>query len=89
MRQQQQHRQLPALSDRRLRRLRLRIPLEILAVRADVPMASLSRFERGEGTLTPAQFQRVEAAMTALEASQHDSGGSDAGTALSSPQKIV
>jgi hypothetical protein len=63
----QKHRRLPPLTDFRLRRLRARLPLDVLAVSADVPSASLSRFERGEHDLTAEQRQRLEDALTEAE----------------------
>lgn len=63
MRQQKQDRRLPPLSDYRIRRLRARIPLDVLAVRAGIPSASLSRFERDEHPLTEAQLHRLEKAL--------------------------
>lgn len=60
-------RQLPPLSDHRLRRLRARVPLDVLAVRAGIPPASLSRFERGEHPLAGEQLARLEAELEAHE----------------------
>jgi hypothetical protein len=69
MEQQQHLRRLPALTEYRLRRLRVRLPLEILAAQAGIPSASLSRFERGAGSLTPEQSARLEAALAQSERS--------------------
>jgi transcriptional regulator with XRE-family HTH domain len=60
MGKQKHDRQLPPLSKHRVRRLRARIPLEVLAVEAGIPSASLSRFERGEHQLLPDQLARLE-----------------------------
>jgi transcriptional regulator with XRE-family HTH domain len=60
---QQKHRLLPPLSDHRIRRLKARLPLDVLAVRAGIPSASLSRFERGEHPLAEAQLARLEQAL--------------------------
>jgi len=60
-------RRLPVLTTYRLRRLRVRIPLDVLAVRARIPSASLSRFERGEHPLTEVQLARLERALAEVE----------------------
>jgi hypothetical protein len=67
MQQQQPLRRLPPLTDHRLRRLRARLPLEVLAVRACIPTATLSRFERGAASLTPDQLSRLDATLRAIE----------------------
>lgn len=64
---QKHDRRLPPLTDHRLRRLRARIPLDVLAVRASIPSASLSRFERGEHPLTEVQLARLERALAEAE----------------------
>jgi hypothetical protein len=63
-------RRLPPLSDHRLRRLRARLPLDVLAVRAGLPTASLSRFERGQGRLSDEQLARLESTLRANEGSR-------------------
>jgi hypothetical protein len=63
----QKHRRLPPLSDHRVRRLRARIPLDVLAVQAGIPSASLSRFERGEHPLAEDQLGRLEKALREVE----------------------
>lgn len=67
MKGQQQPRRLPPLSAARVRRLQARIPLEILAAQAGVPLASLSRHERNEKALPPDALRRVEEALLHLE----------------------
>jgi transcriptional regulator with XRE-family HTH domain len=57
------HRRLPPLTDFRIRRLKARLPLDVLAVQSGVPSASLSRFERGEHSLSQAQLTRLEKAL--------------------------
>lgn len=68
MPKQKHDRQLPPLTDYRIRRLRARIPLDVLAVTAGIPTASLSRFERGEHPLTDDQQVRLEQALREAEA---------------------
>jgi hypothetical protein len=65
-------RRLPPLTDYRIRRLRARIPLDVLAVSAGIPTASLSRFERGEHALTTEQLGLLEAVLAQIE---HAAGG--------------
>ncbi len=64
MRQQQHDRRLPPANDYRIQRIRARVPLEVLAVRAGIPSASLSRFERGERDLSPEQLARLDDALS-------------------------
>ena len=61
------HRRLPPLTDFRIRRLRARLPLDVLAVQSGVPSASLSRFERGEHQLTGPQLACLERALAEAE----------------------
>jgi transcriptional regulator with XRE-family HTH domain len=71
MKEQKHHhqdRQLPPLSEYRLRRLRARLPLDVLAVRAGIPFSSLSRFERGEHALSPEQLSCLEETLRKAEA---------------------
>jgi hypothetical protein len=58
---------LPPLTDYRVRRLRARVPLDVLAVTAHIPSATLSRFERGEYPLSEAQLARLEKALAGVE----------------------
>jgi hypothetical protein len=67
MRKQKHDRRLPPLGKHRIRRLRARVPLEVLAVKAQIPSASLSRFERGEHTLAPDQLDRLERALSDVD----------------------
>lgn len=73
MEQLQHLRRLPALTEFRLRRLRVRLPLELLAAQADIPSASLSRFERGEHPLAERQLARLEAALAKAELAEEPS----------------
>jgi hypothetical protein len=61
-------RTLPELTEYRLRRLRLRIPLDVLAVRAGIPAANLSRFERNEKLLPPDQLASLDSTLREAEA---------------------
>lgn len=56
-----QNRRLPPLTEHRLRRLRVRLPLDVTAFAAGIPFARLSRFELGKEHLSPAQLARLEA----------------------------
>lgn len=69
IRKQKHLRRLPELTDYRIRRLRARLPLEVLAVRAGLPTATLSRFERGEHNMTAEQLSRLESALGEAEQS--------------------
>lgn len=64
-------RRLPPLSELRLRRLRARLPLEILARDANVPFSTIARAEREEKDLSPDQRERVERVLAELE---HETG---------------
>jgi len=61
---------LPPLSEFRLRRLRLQVPLDVLAVEAGLPSASLSRFERNEHPLSDEQRERLEKTLARMESSR-------------------
>lgn len=65
---QETDRRLPELRDFRLRRLRARLPLEVLAVKAGIPGATLSRFERGLYSLDDERLRRLESALHEAEA---------------------
>jgi len=67
MPKQKHDRRLPPLTDYRIRRLRARVPLDVLAVTAGIPTASLSRFERGEHDLTADQLTRLERTLSEAE----------------------
>lgn len=64
---------LPPLTDWRERRLKIRKPLEIIAVEAGIPGSTLSAFERGVGHLGPAQLERLVKTLGRYEA--HEIGG--------------
>ncbi len=70
MPQQQFLQRLPVLSETRIRRLRLQLPLEVLAVKAGVPSAALSLFERGKRPLSEHQQERLDRTLAQLEAAR-------------------
>jgi hypothetical protein len=61
-------RRLPPFLPTRRERLELRVPLVELAVASGIPLATLSRTERGIGRLSPAQEERRRAALEELSA---------------------